>query len=152
MNALNDEILDEDVTELRLGKDFDEATALSNAEVAIIMDQYQKHQREDNKEVGHVFDRTLKCAVRFSGTKDPVANIASVTELRSALEKARFTVEAEGGVEEEAGLEQYEVVALANLAPESVEEAITLIPSLSSRFREEDVEEMLNILRRNTFS
>lgn len=142
--------LEGDVTELFLGKDFEDATALSNAEVAIIMKQYQANQKKEGKDVSNVFERTLSCAKRFSGTKDPVDNVAAVTELRKALQGARFTVEGEDGIEVNVGLEPYEVIALANMTPETVEEAMTLIPSLGSRFTEVDVEELLNILRQNT--
>lgn len=43
-------------------------------------------------------------------------------------------------------LEEFEVAALCNIEPNDAEEAFTLIPSLAARFREDEIEEFLEII------
>ena len=45
-------------------------------------------------------------------------------------------------------LEEFEISCLSNLNPEEVEEAVSLIPSLSKRYAEEEIEEILGIVSR----
>lgn len=45
-------------------------------------------------------------------------------------------------------LEEFEIACLSNLNPEEVEEAVALIPSLSKRYAEEEIEEILGIVSR----
>ena len=144
------EDLDEDVHELRLGKEFDNGAALpiSNAEVAIIMTNYKNNERENGRDVSDVFERTLSVCQRFSGMKDPVGNKAKIIELRAQLENMIFNCENQDGTFEDVKLEPYEVTALSNLTPDSVEEATSLIPSLGARFDEDDLGKVIATLIR----
>ena len=60
-----------------------------------------------------------------------------------------FTHEIEGRPVE-VRLEEFEIACLSNLNPEDPEEAIALIPSLQTRFREDEIEEILSIVSRTT--
>jgi DNA-directed RNA polymerase II subunit RPB4 len=142
---------EEDAAELVFGEDLDGdadedgTICLSNAEVAIIMDQSKQEAISKSTELSHVFLQTDDYVSRFSGTKDPVSNSASVEALREAL--GHFRKErAEGEV---AKLHSFEIACLANLAPESVEETHALIPSIAGKFREDEVTEILEIVDQN---
>jgi DNA-directed RNA polymerase II subunit RPB4 len=66
---------------------------------------------------------------RFSRFKNQTA----VREVRNLLTKK--------------SLEQWEIASLANLCPETAEEAKALIPSLAIKFTDEELELVLNDLR-----
>ena len=112
----------EDASELIFGEDLDGnadedgTTCLCNAEVAMIMNSVKEDAIAKNKDLSHVFMQTDEYVMRFSGTKDPISNSASVEALREAL--TGFSKErADGGVQK---LHSFEIACLANLAPESV--------------------------------
>ncbi|TDH70631.1 uncharacterized protein CCR75_005098 [Bremia lactucae] len=149
----------EDAAELNLGDDFRNETCLSNAEVAVILEKQKSDYETQEKQLTNVFQKTYSYAQRFSGTKDPVANQASVTELREyvansssivhkvALMSLVFQREEDSGMVEYR-LEEFEIACLSNLNPEEVEEAVALIPSLQKRFAEDEIEEILGIVSR----
>ncbi|KAJ0408118.1 hypothetical protein P43SY_002088 [Pythium insidiosum] len=142
----------EDAAELNLGDDFRHETCLSNAEVAVILEKQKSDYETQEKQLTGVFQKTYSYVQRFSGTKDPVANQASVTELREALMSLAFSRE-EDGQKTEVRLEEFEIACLSNLNPEEVEEAeveeaVALIPSLQKRFAEDEIEEILGIVSR----
>ncbi|KAF0695244.1 Aste57867_13936 [Aphanomyces stellatus] len=142
----------EDAAELILGEDFQTETCLSNAEVAVILEKQKSDYESSEKPLTAVFQKTYSYVQRFSGTKDPVANQASVTELREALITYEFTRENPDDPQQaiEVRLEEFEIACLSNLNPEEPEEAMALIPSLNKRFAEEDIEEILSIIARTT--
>lgn len=133
----------EDAAELNLGDDFRHETCLSNAEVAVILEKQKVDYENQEKQLTGVFQKTYSYVQRFSGTKDPVANQASVTELREALMSLIF--QRDGG---DVRLEEFEIACLSNLNPEEVEESVALIPSLQKRFAEDEIEEILGIVSR----
>ncbi|KAL0589679.1 hypothetical protein ABG067_002228 [Albugo candida] len=137
----------EDAAELNLGEDFRDETCLSNAEVAVILEKQKQDYENQEKQLTNVFQKTYSYVQRFSGTKDPVSNQASVTELREALMSLVFNREVDDRVVE-IRLEEFEIACLSNLNPEEVEEAVALIPSLSKRYAEEEIEEILGIVSR----
>eukprot|EP01111_Echinosteliopsis_oligospora_P001757 TRINITY_DN1256_c0_g1_i1.p1 TRINITY_DN1256_c0_g1~~TRINITY_DN1256_c0_g1_i1.p1 ORF type:complete len:138 (-),score=37.40 TRINITY_DN1256_c0_g1_i1:44-457(-) len=106
---------EEDVSLLKLGSDFTDAPCLLNSEVAILL-EYRK-ERERDAELSNMFNKTLAYAERFSRNK----NKTSVKEIRGLLEQQRGDFR----------LRPYEVASIANLCPEAVDEAKSLIPSLS---------------------
>ncbi|OQR94079.1 hypothetical protein ACHHYP_01849 [Achlya hypogyna] len=154
MNALgrNHAIDTEDAAELILGEDFQGETCLSNAEVAVILEKQKSDYESQEKTLTNVFQKTYSYVQRFSGTKDPVSNQASVTELREALITYEFSREHPDDPSQtvEIRLEEFEIACLSNLNPEEPEEAMALIPSLQKRFTEEDIEEILSIIARTT--
>ncbi|DAZ99179.1 TPA: hypothetical protein N0F65_008212 [Lagenidium giganteum] len=135
----------EDAAELNLGDDFRNETCLSNAEVAVILEKQKTDYENQEKQLTGVFQKTYSYVQRFSGTKDPVANQASVTELREALMSLAFQRE-EDGQPTDIRLEEFEIACLSNLNPEEVEEAVALIPSLQKRFAEDEIEEILGAM------
>ncbi|CAH0477069.1 unnamed protein product [Peronospora belbahrii] len=137
----------EDAAELNLGVDFRNETCLSNAEVAVILEKQKSDYETQEKQLTNVFQKTYSYVQRFSGTKDPVTNQASVTELREALMSLAFQRD-EDGETVEYRLEEFEIACLSNLNPEEVEEAVALIPSLHKRFAEDEIEEILGIVSR----
>ncbi|CEG47664.1 dna-directed rna polymerase ii subunit rpb4-like [Plasmopara halstedii] len=137
----------EDAAELNLGDDFRNETCLSNAEVAVILEKQKSDYETQEKQLTNVFRKTYSYVQRFSGTKDPVMNQASVTELREALMSLVFQREEDSGTIEYR-LEEFEIACLSNLSPEEVEEAVALIPSLQKRFAEDEIEEILGIVSR----
>ncbi|RLN72039.1 hypothetical protein BBJ28_00006738 [Nothophytophthora sp. Chile5] len=146
MSANPQHVVDtEDAAELNLGDDFRSETCLSNAEVAVILDKQKTDYETQEKQLTR--SKTYSYVQRFSGTKDPVANQASVTELREALMSLLFQRE-ENGEKVEYRLEEFEISCLSNLNPEEVEEAVALIPSLHKRFAEDEIEEILGIVSR----
>ncbi|RHY86739.1 hypothetical protein DYB37_005120 [Aphanomyces astaci] len=142
----------EDAAELNLGEDFQQETCLSNAEVAVILEKQKSDYESSEKPLTSVFQKTYSYVQRFSGTKDPVANQASVTELREALITYEFTRESPDDPTQavEVRLEEFEIACLSNLNPEESEEAMALIPSMNKKFSEDDIEEILQIIARTT--
>lgn len=87
--------------------------------------------------------------MRFTGTKDPVANQAAVVDLREALMDVAFQHE-ENGQQVKHRLEEFEIACLSNLNPEEVEEAVALVPSLQKHFTDSEIEEIMGIISRTT--
>ncbi|KAG7393666.1 hypothetical protein PHYPSEUDO_004429 [Phytophthora pseudosyringae] len=75
---------------LNLGDDLSNDICLSNAEVAVVLDKQKVNYVEQKKTFTSVFKKTQSYVMRFTGTKDPVANQASVLELREALQSLSF--------------------------------------------------------------
>jgi DNA-directed RNA polymerase II subunit RPB4 len=152
MMGRNHVIDTEDAAELLLGEDFTGETCLSNAEVAVILEKQKADYENQEKPLTSVFQKTYSYVQRFSGTKDPVANQASVTELREALISYEFNREDPNDPSNpiDVRLEEFEIACLSNLNPEDPEEAMTLIPSLQKRFNDEDIVEILSIIARTT--
>jgi len=115
--------VEEDVATLKLGPDFTDAHCLLVSEVAILLDHRKERERET--EVSNMFTKTLAYADRFSRHK----NRSTVKEIRNLLEQK--------------GLKPYELASLANLCPESVEEAKFLIPSLT-QYTADEIQNVLD--------
>jgi len=122
---------EEDAAELKLGSDFNEAQCLLNSEVAILLETSQQaHEADDSEaELSQVFIKTLNYVKTFSRYKNKTA----VKEVRSLLTKKN--------------LEEFEISSLANLCPDTAEEAKSLIPSLSTKFTDDELEQTLADLR-----
>lgn len=92
------------------------------------------------------FDQALQYAKKFKGAvkiQDPTA----IDEILASLSALEFPRTQDDGSENRLRLHQYELTALTNLNPGTVTAAKSLIPSLD-KFQDEEVEEMLKILRR----
>jgi len=120
---------EEDASDLKLGEDFAEAQCLLNSEVAILLESSTQSEQEEETESNPTFVKTFQYVSRFSRFK----NKAAVKEVRTLLTKK--------------SLEEFELACLANLCPQSAEEAKALIPSLSKKFSDEELETILTDLR-----
>ncbi|KVI08544.1 HRDC-like protein [Cynara cardunculus var. scolymus] len=121
MSAAGEE--EENAADLKIGDEFLKAKCLMNCEVSLILERkYDQLQQI-------VFEKSLQYVKRFSRYKNPDA-VRQVRELLSGYQLAEF-----------------ELCVLGNLCPETVEEAIAMVPSIKSRGRvhdDEAIEKMLN--------
>ena len=108
---------DEDAAELSFPKEFENAETLLISEVHMLLEhrKQQNEQAEDEQELSEVFMKTLNYTQRFAKFR----NRETIASIRSLLMGKK--------------LHKFELVALANLCPESPEEARSLIPSLEGR-------------------
>nr|ACU16850.1 unknown [Glycine max] len=126
---------EENAAELKIGDEFLKAKCLMNCEVALILEhkyeQLQQTSDDPMNQVSQVFEKSLQYVKRFSRYKNPDA-VRQVREILARYELAEF-----------------ELCVLGNLCPETVEEAIAMVPSIKSRGRAQDdeaIEKMLNDL------
>ncbi|XP_071735442.1 DNA-directed RNA polymerase II subunit 4 [Rutidosis leptorrhynchoides] len=124
---------EENAAELKIGDEFLKAKCLMNCEVSLILEhkfeQLQQMSDDPMNQVSQVFEKSLQYVKRFSRYKNPDA-VRQVRELLSRYQLAEF-----------------ELCVLGNLCPETVEEAIAMVPSIKSRGRghdDEAIEKMLN--------
>ncbi|KAJ6918937.1 DNA-directed RNA polymerase II subunit 4 isoform X2 [Populus alba x Populus x berolinensis] len=113
---------EENAAELKIGDDFLKAKCLMNCEVALILEhkyeQLQQMSDDPMNQVSQVFEKSLQYVKRFSRYKNPDA-VRQVREILSRYQLAEF-----------------ELCVLGNLCPETVEEAIAMVPSIKvSLFR-----------------
>ena len=110
-----------DAATLQLGKDFEKEHALLNSEVLVLLQAHRKQKLEvlnlpageTEKAFTPVFNKALAYCFVFSRYKT-----------KEVVEEVRRNLDARG-------LCEFEMAQLANLCPESSEEAKSLIPSLS---------------------
>lgn len=107
--------------------EFENAETLLISEVHMLLDhrKLQNESAEDEQELSEVFMKTLNYTQRFSKFK----NRETIAAIRSLLMQKK--------------LHKFELAALANLCPESPEEAKSLIPSLEGRFEDEELRQIL---------
>ena len=96
-------------------------------QVQILLDhrKTQNESAEDEQEFSDVFLKTLNYTSRFAKFK----NTENIAAIRQMLDNKR--------------IHKFEMAALANLCPESAEEAKSLIPSLEGRFDDEELGTLL---------
>ena len=121
----------EDANELRFNKEFDNAQALMNSEVKLLLEERKKFQETSNEDqdLPEVFQKTYEYVQHFS----KFTNEQTVKTVRQTLATKH--------------LHQFELVALANLCPEQSDEAKSYIRSLEGRIQDEELQEMLDELR-----
>ncbi|XP_077248527.1 DNA-directed RNA polymerase II subunit 4 isoform X1 [Tasmannia lanceolata] len=126
---------EENAAELKIGTEFEKAKCLMNCEVALILDrkyeQLQQMSDDPMNQISQVFEKSLQYVKRFSRYKNPDA----VRQVREILSRNQ--------------LAEFELCVLGNLCPETVEEAIAMVPSLKAKERMHDddaIEKMLNDL------
>ncbi|CAD5113384.1 DgyrCDS2557 [Dimorphilus gyrociliatus] len=110
---------EEDASDLTFPKEFDNAETLLTSEVLMLL-EHRKQQNEandDDTELSEVFMKTLSYCQRFS---------------KMLMSKK---------------LHRFELAALANLCPETADEAKSLIPSLESRFEDDDIQAILDEIK-----
>ncbi|KAJ7975293.1 DNA-directed RNA polymerase II subunit 4-like [Quillaja saponaria] len=125
---------EEDASELKLGEDFLKAKCLMNSEVSILLEhryeQIKQMSDESINQVPQVFEKCLQYVKRFSR----FTNQDAVKQVREVLSRYQ--------------LAEFELAVLGNLCPETVEEAVTIVPTLKSKGRLDDeaIERLLNDL------
>ncbi|CBY19277.1 unnamed protein product [Oikopleura dioica] len=119
---------EEDAAQLQFPKEFQETTTLMNSEVKVLLEHRMKNDegRRDDVELSEVFQKTLDYCKRFSKFK----NQDVIVNVRTMLTSKR--------------LHRFEIAALANLCPETADEAKALIPSMEGRFPDEELQQMLD--------
>jgi len=124
---------EEDAAKLQLGPDFNSSLCLLLSEVNLLLEQNRTiHESEGHTqdlETNTVFTKSQNYVNRFSRYKGK----AAVQEVRSLLAKKN--------------LEEWELASLANLCPETSEEAKALIPSLAIKFTDDELESILSDLK-----
>lgn len=123
--------VEENAAELKLGDEFLKAKCLMNCEVAVILEHKHEQYQQVAEDPSQVFEKSLQYVKRFSRYKNPDA----VRQAREILSRYQ--------------LAEFELCVLGNLCPETVEEAIAVVPSVKTKGRELDddtIEKMLNDL------
>lgn len=114
---------EEDACELTFPKEFENAETLLISEVRMLLEhrKQQNENAEEEQELSEVFVKTHTYCERFSKYKCR-ETISAVRQLLNTKKIHRF-----------------ELAQLANLCPETPEEAKALIPSLEGRFQDEEL-------------
>ncbi|PPR92416.1 hypothetical protein GOBAR_AA28255 [Gossypium barbadense] len=130
---------EENAAELKIGEEFLKAKCLMNCEVALILEhkyeQLQQMSDDPMNQVSQVFEKSLQYVKRFSRYKNPDA-VRQVREYPLNFQKFY-------------GGSSKSLCVLGNLCPETVEEAIAMVPSIKTKGRAHDddaIERMLNDL------
>ncbi|XP_015921253.1 DNA-directed RNA polymerase II subunit RPB4 [Parasteatoda tepidariorum] len=120
--------IEEDASELQFPKEFENAETLLVSEVLMLLEhrKQQNESAEEEQELPEVFMKTLNYCQRFSRFR----NRETISAVRSLLTQKK--------------VHKYELAQLANLCPETPEEAKTLIPSLEGRFEDEELRQILD--------
>ncbi|NXD24753.1 RPB4 polymerase, partial [Spelaeornis formosus] len=124
--------VEEDASQLVFPKEFETAETLLNSEVHMLLEhrKQQNESAEDEQELSEVFMKTLNYTARFSRFKNR-ETIASIVVFPYSLLLQKK-------------LHKFELACLANLCPETAEEAKALIPSLEGRFEDEELQQILD--------
>ncbi|CAL8147658.1 unnamed protein product [Orchesella dallaii] len=122
------EAQEEDAADLLFPKEFENAEALLISEVSMLLEHrsQQNENSEDEQALSEVFQKTRLYCARFGKLK----NNDAITRVRTLLMQKK--------------LHKFELVSLANLCPETAEEAKALIPSLEGRFEDEELRQILD--------
>ncbi|KAG6436441.1 hypothetical protein SASPL_101340 [Salvia splendens] len=103
---------EENAAELKIPDEFLKAKCLMNCEVSLILEhkyeQLQQMADDPMNQMSQVFEKSLQYVKRFSRYKNPDA-VRQVREYQLA---------------------EFELCVLGNLCPETVEEAIAMVPSI----------------------
>ncbi|XP_033097722.1 DNA-directed RNA polymerase II subunit RPB4-like [Anneissia japonica] len=132
----SEEQVEEDASELKFPKEFEQAETLLISEVRMLLEhrKTQNENQEEEQELSEVFMKTLQYTERFSRFK----NRETIADVRSLMKQKQ--------------LHKFEVASLANLCPDTADEARALVPSLEGRFDDEDLQEMMeNIQTKRSF-
>ncbi|XP_041479848.1 DNA-directed RNA polymerase II subunit RPB4-like [Lytechinus variegatus] len=120
---------EEDASELKFPKEFEQAETLLISEVRMLLEhrKQQNESQEEEQELSDVFMKTLNYTERVSKFK----NRETIADVRGLLQQ------------QQPKLHKFELALLANLCPETAEEAKALIPSLEGRFEDDELTEVL---------
>uniref|UniRef100_A0A1B6CJH2 DNA-directed RNA polymerase II subunit RPB4 n=1 Tax=Clastoptera arizonana TaxID=38151 RepID=A0A1B6CJH2_9HEMI len=123
----NIDLVDEDAADLQFPKEFENAETLLISEVHMLLEhrKAQNESAEEEQEFSEVFMKTLTYTNRFRKFK----NKEMIASVRNLLSQKK--------------LHKFELASIANLCPETPEEAKALIPSLEGRFEDEELRQIL---------
>ncbi|XP_077285740.1 RNA polymerase II subunit D [Arctopsyche grandis] len=123
MCAAPADIVEEDAADLQFPKEFENAETLLISEVHMLLEhrKAQNEAAEEEQEFSEVFMKTLTYTDHFRKFK----NKETIQSVRNMLIQKK--------------LHKFEVASLANLCPETAEEAKALLPSLEGRFEDEEL-------------
>jgi len=140
--------VNEDAANLHFDAEFTDIHILSNAQVAIILQASARSAVNRDEELNEVYRKTHKYVDRFNTMTNPEKEHQELVDELDNLQEALTTFRKETDDGEEMELHAFEVAALMNLVATdmAVEEAVSLIPSLS-RFPEAAVDEILDLIR-----
>ena len=120
---------EEDAADLVFPKEFEDpdTKTLLISEVHILLEhrKEQNESAEEEQEFSDVFLKTLAYTQRFAKFK----NMENIAAIRALLTNKKF--------------HKFELAAIANLCPETPEEAKALLPSLEGRFDDEELGQLL---------
>lgn len=122
---------EEDAALLKFPKEFETADTLFVSEVLKILEirEEQSKKTDSGQKPNEVFVKTLEHCRQFNRLGD---NREKISAVRRMLQTKK--------------LHKFELAQLANLCPDSAEEARTFIPSLESNFQDEELAEILNAM------
>lgn len=122
---------EEDVSQLKFPKEFENAETLTISEVLKILEnrKEQASKSETDQKLNEVFVKTLEHCKTFNKFGDNKEKIHAVRRILSTKK-----------------LHKFELAQLANLCPESAEEAKAFIPSLENKFQDDELTEILNAM------
>ncbi|XP_074571588.1 DNA-directed RNA polymerase II subunit 4 isoform X1 [Curcuma longa] len=150
---------EENAAELKIGDEFLKAKCLMNCEVARILDhkydQLQQMSADPTNQISQVFEKSMQYVKRFSHYKNTDA-VRQAREVLSRYKLAEFEVWPFFRLKFQGHLVTFnhinvhlQLCVLGNLCPDTVEEAIAIVPSIKSKGRklEDDaIEKMLHDL------
>lgn len=122
---------EEDSAVLKFPKEFEHAETLTISEVLKILEnrEEQSKKNDSGQKPNEVFVRTLEHCRLFNRLGD---NRERIQAVRRMLQTKK--------------LHKFELAQLANLGPDSAEEARIFIPSLENNFQDEELQEILNAM------
>ncbi|XP_043262682.1 transcriptional adapter 2A isoform X3 [Colletes latitarsis] len=122
------DMTEEDAADLQFPKEFENAETLLISEVSMLLEhrKAQNESAEEEQEFSEVFMKSLTYTNRFRRFK----NKETIAAVRSLLIQKK--------------LHKFELASLANLCPETPEEAKALIPSLEGRLEDEELRTILD--------
>lgn len=124
--AANTDFDEEDAAHLQFPRQFQHTETLMNSEVRMLLEHRQNQDGQEDMELSDVFQKTLDYCKRFSKFKSH----PTIVNVRTMLMQKR--------------LHKFELAALANLCPETADEAKALIPSLDGRFPDDELQQILD--------
>lgn len=128
--------LDEDASKLSFGTEFENSTCLLNAEVFVLMqNHHQARSTLHQNAPSPVFEKTFSHVQTFSRYK----NKEMIREVRGAFAASNSDESSNPKT-----LHEFEMAQLANLSPETCEEAKILIPSISSKISDDALQKILD--------
>ncbi|XP_012170218.1 DNA-directed RNA polymerase II subunit Rpb4-like isoform X2 [Bombus vosnesenskii] len=121
------DMTEEDAADLQFPKEFENAETLLISEVLMLLEhrKAQNESAEEEQEFSEVFMKSLTYTNRFRRFK----NKETIAAVRNLLMQKK--------------LHKFELASLANLCPETPEEAKALIPSLEGRLEDEELRTIL---------
>lgn len=130
-SRLTSVVEEEDTAILKFPKEFDNAETLTISEVLKILEsrKEQSDKTDSGQKLNDVFVKTLEHCKTFNRLGD---NKEKIHAVRRTLQTKK--------------LHKFELAQLANLCPDSAEEARTFIPSLENNFQDEELTEILNAM------